>query len=420
MGFNQPVTLGVAGIPGGATADFSVNNAVPPFTSQLTIGNVAVGEYEVQINGTSGETLGYTFASLIVSTNPPGYVSLIGPAGSNVPLTPTLEWSETSNAAEYYVEIATDSGFTNVVYSATTSETTHTVTTPLEELTFYYWRTKAINACGEGEFFYPLAFITYEKPEFFTQVFDVMPFDLEWYSIELTPDGSGYFYEMCGWPVSDLPTDPAGGINLTVGNDGAQQINPTADVSLYGNTYNVLYVNANGNLTFTGYDITHTETLEAHMALPRIAGVFHDLTPNLGGTVSWKELADRVVVTYQDIPGYDYDGTVTFQIEMFNDESIHITWLDVGTQSCIVGLSQGDGIPSDYDESDFSEAEPCGPLCIGDLDQDGDRDIADLAELLGHYGDTGVTYYDGDLDEDGDVDLPDLAELLGVYGHACP
>ncbi|MBU0616246.1 MAG: hypothetical protein KKI02_00870 [Planctomycetes bacterium] len=61
------------------------------------------------------------------------------------------------------------------------------------------------------------------------------------------------------------------------------------------------------------------------------------------------------------------------------------------------------------------------PRCHGDLDGDNDRDLADLAELLGHYGDTtGVVYEDGDLDEDGDVDLSDLAELLGVYGEPCP
>ncbi|MBU0618405.1 MAG: hypothetical protein KKI02_11870, partial [Planctomycetes bacterium] len=58
--------------------------------------------------------------------------------------------------------------------------------------------------------------------------------------------------------------------------------------------------------------------------------------------------------------------------------------------------------------------------CYGDLDNDRDVDLADLAELLGGYGETsGMTYEDGDLDLDGDVDLADLAELLGVYGTMC-
>ena len=60
-------------------------------------------------------------------------------------------------------------------------------------------------------------------------------------------------------------------------------------------------------------------------------------------------------------------------------------------------------------------------FCFGDLDDDNDIDLADLAQLLGSYGETGgMTYYDGDLDGDGDVDIIDLAELLGVYGTTCP
>ncbi len=59
-------------------------------------------------------------------------------------------------------------------------------------------------------------------------------------------------------------------------------------------------------------------------------------------------------------------------------------------------------------------------LCFGDLDGDGDVDLADLAQLLSNYGMTsGAVYEDGDLDEDGDVDLADLAALLSVYGTVC-
>ena len=62
---------------------------------------------------------------------------------------------------------------------------------------------------------------------------------------------------------------------------------------------------------------------------------------------------------------------------------------------------------------------PLEPIA-GDLDYDGDVDLADLAQLLGSYGDVGdVSYEDGDLDGDGDVDLADLADLLGYYGDSC-
>lgn len=58
------------------------------------------------------------------------------------------------------------------------------------------------------------------------------------------------------------------------------------------------------------------------------------------------------------------------------------------------------------------------PGVVGDLDGDGDVDLSDLAKLLAHYGQVGVTPADGDLDGDGDVDLTDLAMLLANYGAA--
>ena len=65
----------------------------------------------------------------------------------------------------------------------------------------------------------------------------------------------------------------------------------------------------------------------------------------------------------------------------------------------------------------YVSASVTNPLVPGDVDSDGDVDLADLAELLSNYGMTsGAEYDDGDLDGDGDVDLSDLAELLGNYG----
>ena len=57
--------------------------------------------------------------------------------------------------------------------------------------------------------------------------------------------------------------------------------------------------------------------------------------------------------------------------------------------------------------------------CIGDVDGDGDTDLADLAALLGGYGSSvGEPNYNpnADFDNDDDIDLADLAFLLGDYG----
>ncbi len=58
--------------------------------------------------------------------------------------------------------------------------------------------------------------------------------------------------------------------------------------------------------------------------------------------------------------------------------------------------------------------------CPGDIDHDGEINLADLAQLLTNYGlASGAAYAEGDLDFDGDVDLSDLATLLTAYGTTC-
>ena len=84
-------------------------------------------------------------------------------------------------------------------------------------------------------------------------------------------------------------------------------------------------------------------------------------------------------------------------------------------------LDTGSGVPPIVDMGAYEFGGSDLPPCYGDLDGDRDVDLADLAELLGHYGMTsGATGADGDMDCDGDIEIADLAELLGVYGNTCP
>ena len=58
--------------------------------------------------------------------------------------------------------------------------------------------------------------------------------------------------------------------------------------------------------------------------------------------------------------------------------------------------------------------------CPGDLNGDGDRDLADLSVLLSNFGaPSGASDDDGDMDGDGDVDLADLSQFLALFGEAC-
>lgn len=91
------------------------------------------------------------------------------------------------------------------------------------------------------------------------------------------------------------------------------------------------------------------------------------------------------------------------------------TAADTGDYSCAVFNACG----GDESPSARLTVTPCGGDCTGDLDEDHDVDLADLAILLGHFGDDGASYDDGDIDGDGDVGLSDLAILLAHFGTSC-
>ena len=92
--------------------------------------------------------------------------------------------------------------------------------------------------------------------------------------------------------------------------------------------------------------------MHRRLGLPRISGLFNDLNPDPGigggGTISWRELSDRVAITYQNVPQFANSDSNNFQIEMFFDGQIAITHLALGVIDGIVGLSQGLGLPLEF------------------------------------------------------------------------
>ncbi|MAO65894.1 MAG: hypothetical protein CL666_12945 [Balneola sp.] len=83
----------------------------------------------------------------------PKVVTLSSPSdeSTDVALTPELNWEQTDNSDTYQIELATDSGFNNVVAdSSDISGTSFTVATDLDHETQYFWRVRGTNNSGAG------------------------------------------------------------------------------------------------------------------------------------------------------------------------------------------------------------------------------------------------------------------------------
>jgi hypothetical protein len=159
LGFSDPVELSASGHPAGTTADFSANPVTPPGSSTMTIGNTgaaAAGSYGIEVTAISTGTMGSVSKGQTVDldlfTVAAAAPSLLTPGDGavGVPYRPTFSWIGVAQAGSYLLEVATDPGFSSIVYSASGTGTIHTAATLLSAGATYYWRVTAGNACGAG------------------------------------------------------------------------------------------------------------------------------------------------------------------------------------------------------------------------------------------------------------------------------
>ena len=257
-------------------------------------------------------------------------------------------------------------------------------------------------------------------------------FDLAYKTMTLTPNGSGDFYSACITDAQMFPVDPADGDSVSLSDDDAAEVSLPAGttVSLYGQTYSTFYVGSNGYITFNEPDHMFDPIFANHFNLPRISPLYTDLNP-MGDDFPWpdgdtdmdtdwdtdwdafaaplaiisedtaeidtdpsdsdtpapddtdsdwpmpesetpvsvKVLMDRVVVTYDNILTFGDMLPNSFQVEMFQDGRIRITWLNIEAYYGIVGVSAGLGKSDYFSESDLSEYDSCiSAECLTDAD----------------------------------------------------
>jgi len=264
--------------------------------------------------------------------------------------------------------------------------------------------------------------LTVYSPNAYTELFEANDNDLEGLMLTFQPDGSVAYYSACREEsVTEFPVDPCGGNPVTLADDDFIEVilSDGATISFYGRTYDRFYLGSNGYLTFGRGDSEYLESPDNHFNLPRISALFTDLTPLTHQAISWKQLPDRAVVTYENVPVYgDKTATNSFQVEMFFvDGTIRISWPKIGATGGCIGLSRGDGLPYRFTETDLSGQAPCCPL--GDFNGDCRVDLRDFVWLADRWMDKGCDIPDWcaktDLDRNHCVDTADLTFLLGNW-----
>lgn len=201
------------------------------------------------------------------------------------------------------------------------------------------------------------------RSDFFAELFPTNDFDLAMQSFTFTPDGSRNRYTVCREPAPTLPTNPAGGTNAPLSDDSFVQVTLAdgATVEIYGERSDQFFIGSNGYLTMGSGDADLSASLQSHFSRVRAAALMRDLDPAAGGSVSWRQLSNRVAVTWLGVRQFG-STTVsnTFQIELFFEGTIRMSYQQMGSRTGVVGLSDGQGVPPGFVESDFSAYGSCG------------------------------------------------------------
>lgn len=196
-----------------------------------------------------------------------------------------------------------------------------------------------------------------------TEIFDAFDFDLAYSSLTFTPAGDNQ-YETCLEPASAFHVDPAGATVLAMGDDTYSPITLTngASVAVYKVRTNLVYIVSNGHISLQlGENHYFWSDLDNYFGQARVSALYADFNPEDGGTISYQQLDDRLVATWQNVPEWGDPRKNNFQIEMFFDGRIRITWLNIATLSAKVGLSAGTGNSPNFVETDLSASAACAP-----------------------------------------------------------
>ena len=252
--------------------------------------------------------------------------------------------------------------------------------------------------------------------QYHTELFDSQNNDLDSRTFTFVPDGSACFYTLCRDDAVQFPTDHNGGVPLALGDDDSLQLSLTADkqVGVYGYTFGSFWIGSNGCITFDAGDIDSTESVGDHFAMKRISALFDDLDPSAAGQISWKQLTDRVVVTFLNVPEAGTANSNSFQIEMFFEGTIRLTYLNIDAADGLAGLSDGAGRPADFAPTDLSGCALCA-----DFNDDNNINMTDFAVLNSYWFNENcpntVWCNGADLDRSTQVDIFDVDSFLQYW-----
>ena len=112
------------------------------------------------------------------------------------------------------------------------------------------------------------------------------------------------------------------------GDDQAVTVNIGFSFNFYGTSYSTVNICSNGFINFGTSSTAYSPATIPSTAAPNamIAGLWRDLNPSGGGTITYYSSATKFVVSYNAVKNYSNTSTQTFQVILNSDGTIKVQW----------------------------------------------------------------------------------------------
>jgi len=174
------------------------------------------------------------------------------------------------------------------------------------------------------------------------------PFNLDLQTLTFTPlapNSAQYKFQLTGDPYDSAAASH--GTVVLLGDDDFHEVPLPFSFAFFGKQYHSVFINSDGDLTFTEGENDATERSLGRMVAgpPRIAPLFRDLDPSKTPKgVTFASDPTRFVVSWNGVPEYADLGTgpqQIFQVRLYPDGRIQFVYAGISTSSAIVGITPG-------------------------------------------------------------------------------
>ncbi|TPD72035.1 S8 family serine peptidase [Flavobacterium microcysteis] len=149
---SQNTNFTIVGLPAGVSGNLSTTSSSINEALTMTLSNlntIPAGDYTIGIRGTRGTDIETKYVNLKIYTDTFQNSTLLSPANNITGMAPSLrlEWEPSINAESYILQVATDTGFGNLIVNQEVTETNYFLNSLTPEHN-YYWRVLPKNRCA--------------------------------------------------------------------------------------------------------------------------------------------------------------------------------------------------------------------------------------------------------------------------------